>query len=631
MTASRTEERLLTVPTSVSVVGPAAIAARGHVRLDDVLRNVPGVTMAQEQVSVRGSSGFSYGVGSRVLLLVDGVPLLGPDAESIPFDALPLQMAERIEVVKGPGSALYGSGALGGIVQMITQDAPEAPRTLVTAQGGAYTPVRYRVWRNALDSPVRGFGFLSVAHARPVGRGGFWVAGQLRDEGGYLRLDQRRRALLYGKATFHPGAWTARVLGGLSFAKGDNFLYWNGLADPLNPGTLALGGGSTTGSADNQVLRYSLLPSAVRVLSPRTILTLRARLFGASIRPLDPNKRPFGLESATIGLRYGGEAQLVWRAPRGVVTTGASADANLHAHVVLCGRPLPGPAPRGGVRAVGSARHAPPAPHAGPALRRVPHQRGPHRAAPEPQTLGRLRPRPTPAPARLLRRRLPRARRDRALCGRLGLSAARLQPRPPARDEQRRRSRRARRDHAGTLRLTFDAAAFRTDYRRLIEPVFVTEGGKTGFKFTNLTRARVQGVEAGVTMGVPFRGRTLEGGLTYTLLDAQDLGAGPPARLPQPAHAPGPPRRAAHAPASPSAPTTASPPARAAWTPTSRASCPTPTPSRTRTCSTLRAAYTLRYGTVSLLVRNALDHYYVERPAILAPPRSLALQISTAF
>jgi outer membrane receptor for ferrienterochelin and colicins len=633
VTASRTEQRLLTVPTSVSVAGPAEIAARGQTKLDEVLRGVPGVTLAQEQVSVRGSSGFSYGVGSRVLLLVDGVPLLGPDAEGISFEALPLEMAERVEVVKGPGSALYGSGALGGVVQVVTQDAPDEARTLVTLQGGAYTPVRHAAWRGAWaggDAP-RGFGYVSLAHARPLGDdGGMWVAAHVRGDAGYLRLDRKRRALLYGKLTLRPGAWTVRVLGGATFSKSDNFLYWNGLADALNPGTLALGGGNTTGSSDNQVLRYSLLPSAVRALSPRTVLTLRSRLFGAVIRSLDPDGRPYPLSSGTVGVRYGGEAQLVHQAPRGVVTAGASVDANATRTSFFADDLYRGQ-PEGAVFGQWDVPLT-------PRLRLTPGLRfDAYRLAAD-RTERRLSPKLaagyTLSDAWHLRAAYGAGFRVPGVTERyvddsdfLPLVAnPDLAPETSDGIEAGVRGR----WNLGAVRMDLDAATFRTDYHDLVEPVFVTEGGDTGFKFVNLTRARVQGVEAGLSAEVPMGARALTLGLSATLLDAKDLTADRPLVY----------RNPVVVQARADVPLGARLSLGADYRYARR-------PSRVDTdfarfvpdadafadahVLDLRAAWESRFGALGLLVRNALDHYYVERPAILAPTRSVALQWRAAW
>ena len=107
ITANRREQSLREVPVSVSTVSSKMIADHVSVTLDDALRYVPGVNMMQDQVNIRGSSGYSRGIGSRVLILVDGLPYITGDTGEIPWETIPMFQIDRIEVVKGAGSALY--------------------------------------------------------------------------------------------------------------------------------------------------------------------------------------------------------------------------------------------------------------------------------------------------------------------------------------------------------------------------------------------------------------------------------------------------------------------------------------------------------------------------------------------
>ena len=95
VTAVRRPQVTALVPVSVSLATHDELVARNIRSLDDALRLIPGVQMAENQVSIRGSSGFSYNVGSRVMLLVDGMPLLGPETGGIPFEALPMPQVAR--------------------------------------------------------------------------------------------------------------------------------------------------------------------------------------------------------------------------------------------------------------------------------------------------------------------------------------------------------------------------------------------------------------------------------------------------------------------------------------------------------------------------------------------------------
>ena len=128
VTASRREQRSSTAPVSLSIMTPRELESRNVYAIDEALRHIPGVQVKGNQVSIRGSTGYSYNVGSRVQFLLDGLPLLTPDSDGIPFEALPFDQIARIEVLKGPGSALYGSGALGGVINVITPRFPRHSR-----------------------------------------------------------------------------------------------------------------------------------------------------------------------------------------------------------------------------------------------------------------------------------------------------------------------------------------------------------------------------------------------------------------------------------------------------------------------------------------------------------------------
>ena len=83
VTASKREQSIAEIPVAVSVMDAKEITYRNSVSVDDALRHVSGVSFIQSQVNIRGSTGYSKGVGSRVLLLIDGLPLLSGDTGEI--------------------------------------------------------------------------------------------------------------------------------------------------------------------------------------------------------------------------------------------------------------------------------------------------------------------------------------------------------------------------------------------------------------------------------------------------------------------------------------------------------------------------------------------------------------------
>ncbi|NTV46155.1 MAG: TonB-dependent receptor [Chlorobiales bacterium] len=126
VSASRYEQNKAEIPITTSVVSAKDIEAQPVRQLDQVLETVPGVDMVRSggygssTVQIRGSNTYSGGgLGTRVLMLYDGFPLNSPDAGSLYWSMLSMNSIERIEVVKGNTSSLYGAGAMGGTISAI--------------------------------------------------------------------------------------------------------------------------------------------------------------------------------------------------------------------------------------------------------------------------------------------------------------------------------------------------------------------------------------------------------------------------------------------------------------------------------------------------------------------------------
>ncbi|MCH2023868.1 MAG: TonB-dependent receptor [Saprospiraceae bacterium] len=130
-TASRFETPVGKSSISLDVVKPSLVENTNATKVDEVITKVPGVTVVDGQANIRGGSGFSYGAGSRVLLLVDDLPLLTGDAGQPNWRDIPVENISQIEVVKGAASALYGSSALNGIINIRTAYAKNKPVTKI--------------------------------------------------------------------------------------------------------------------------------------------------------------------------------------------------------------------------------------------------------------------------------------------------------------------------------------------------------------------------------------------------------------------------------------------------------------------------------------------------------------------
>jgi outer membrane receptor for ferrienterochelin and colicins len=234
VTASRRPQSLEEVPVSLSILDAQEIRDRNALVLDDALRYIPGVNMTGFQVNIRGSSGYNRGAGSRVLLLLDGIPFITGDTGELNFETIPIGQVDRIEVVKGASSALYGSNALGGVINVITKDIPEQPSTQVRFFGGMYNKPSYGQWDWSTKS--RFYNGQSVSHSYRSGDlgVGLFVSRQLDD--GYRRNDYRRRYNIYAKIKEDYEKQSSLTMTfGLLYQYGGQFLYWRSLDSATIP------------------------------------------------------------------------------------------------------------------------------------------------------------------------------------------------------------------------------------------------------------------------------------------------------------------------------------------------------------------------------------------------------------
>ena len=167
VTATRKETRLSDTPASVVVIGRETLEASAAVTLDDTLRQVPGFTLFRragsrtanpttQGVSLRGLGGSG---ASRALVLEDGIPLNDPFGGWIYWGRLPRVDIDRVEVLRGGASDLYGSGAMGGVVQFIRRNDSGVAAELSygqqsTANGQLFAAMQRGEWRGNVSADL---------------------------------------------------------------------------------------------------------------------------------------------------------------------------------------------------------------------------------------------------------------------------------------------------------------------------------------------------------------------------------------------------------------------------------------------------------------------------------------------
>lgn len=191
VTAGKFEQKLSDVTVSLEVLKSHQLSNQNITSLDMILEKTSGISILNGQPSIRGGSGFSYGVGSRVLMLVDDMPMISGDAGDIKWSFMPVENINQVEVIKGASSVLYGSSALNGVINLRTRFPGNDPQTEVTLFGGMFMEPRRKemVWwdRNPL------FGGASFSHLRKIGNLDLSVGGNYFRDEGYRELEHEQR------------------------------------------------------------------------------------------------------------------------------------------------------------------------------------------------------------------------------------------------------------------------------------------------------------------------------------------------------------------------------------------------------------------------------------------------------
>jgi len=199
VTATKSKKYIENSPVSIEVVKRRDIEKRNPVTIDEVLTTTSSVRVIDGQLDVRGSTGFNWSAGSRVLLLVDGHPMISGDAGSINWDLIPVDEVDRVEIMKGAGSALYGSNAMAGVVNVITKEPSDVSKTRIKTYIGIYDEPAYESWvwtgrflpgmikrgENINLKSALGFKGVDITHTRHIGKAGVLLSFGQKQSTGY--------------------------------------------------------------------------------------------------------------------------------------------------------------------------------------------------------------------------------------------------------------------------------------------------------------------------------------------------------------------------------------------------------------------------------------------------------------
>lgn len=271
VTATRKEQDVMESPLSVSVIGQRQIVEKSAVSLAEVLTYQPGVNTVKGQLNIRGASGYTLGAGSRSLLLIDGIPLLGSAAGNISWSVIPTSEIERVEIVKSGGSAMYGSSAMGGVLNIITRNAPIEPETRIRIKAGIYSQPKYEQWEWRDKSGI--FNTLEISHSRHIGKHGMWFRLQRDNTDGYTQLGWNESYSLTSKVKLNFGTrFNGSVYGNYYTSKNGLASQWKSAADPFEAPI-----GDENDKANGY--KFNLNGFLNFIYSPKTVMKLKLGYF----------------------------------------------------------------------------------------------------------------------------------------------------------------------------------------------------------------------------------------------------------------------------------------------------------------------------------------------------------------
>jgi outer membrane receptor for ferrienterochelin and colicins len=510
VTANRTPERGEESGASVSVLAGRRIEERNVTTLDQALVYEPGVTVNAGQMDIRGSTGLARGVGSRVLLMLDGHPILSGDGGEIDFESLPLLDVDRVEVVRGAYSALYGSNALGGVVNVLTTPIDEQSETMLRMHFGAWQqPERFRFTNSRLEE--KGFG---IQHSQQVGGIGarLFLGREVSD--GYRQDDAHDAWLGRVKLASQPESphpWDAYVLGARE--NDGEFFTWRSDSQPyeVDPTT-----------RNDHEIDYKLLTGGTftPLVGANTLLRVSPYVNYNSVQNHFPSDTNSDHHQAT---RLGGTVDVSLRAGRHALDLGSDVAYTIVASNFLGPHHINDDAlfVQDGVRLSDQWTTS-----LGARLDYHDASGGKPEWSPSPKVGVRFR-----SGNRLAARaslahgfRSPSAIEQFVNTTQFGI---RVVPNPELKSEH---VWSAEAGVTSTLigGVRLDASVFHSEYRQLIAPCVVRDTSSTRLTFTfcNLNRARVRGLDVSFKTGWADDLVALEG--TYLLLDSKDLDSGLP-------------------------------------------------------------------------------------------------------
>ena len=221
ISAGKFEQKLEEVTVSMDVIKPALIENKTATSLDRTMNQSPSVHIVDGQANIRSGSGWSYGAGSRVMVMVDGMPLMNGDQGGVEWQLVPMENISQIEVIKGASSVLFGSSALNGTINIRTAYPTREPINKLMITHTVYGEPRREGlhWYNGDVQDSNNYSFL---HAHKNKHSDFVLGLNLFNDAGFQEGVTSKRARININKTFY-----SKNIPGLQYGVKTNFMRSN--------------------------------------------------------------------------------------------------------------------------------------------------------------------------------------------------------------------------------------------------------------------------------------------------------------------------------------------------------------------------------------------------------------------
>lgn len=317
LSATRREQTVNMSPASVSVVKSLDIQHRNATTFDQVLETVAGVSVQRtigvsvQSLSLRGSSDVAGGgVGNRVLLAIDGRPALSSDSGGALWSLVPTNFIDRIEVVKGAFSSLYGSTAMGGVINVVTKRPAYDAYFKVHLTSGFYElapkPIRHNETPNF-------FNVIEFSHSNRLGKFSYLLSLSRKESDGHRRRSAYEFYNLYGKFFFDlSSSRNLEVTIGGDVSRNDYPHTWFSNLEPLRVAPKFTDDVQRKNTFSTDVYYYALPSPRIKY---STRFYFYRQYFRSEFNPNDPernipNNEPFGLFIRSDSRKLGNLTQL---------------------------------------------------------------------------------------------------------------------------------------------------------------------------------------------------------------------------------------------------------------------------------------------------------------------------------